>query len=160
MTWFLVYLFMSVEKIALLFGMAGQLVTWSMAIYAMLIIIAFGVTKNYEKFKELIAEKAWKRRLRMTMLVGFFGAFFWTAGQLLPTKKELAIIIAVGGTWEVLTSQPVKDVANDALILLRKEMENAIKSGEIEGALRDQILDKIKEHAPDKNEQTKNGIGL
>ena len=52
---------------------------------------------------------------------------------LIPTQKNMAIIVGSSGAYMALTSEPAKKLGNKALILLEKKIDNALSSEDNSG---------------------------
>lgn len=125
MEFLVIWLFVSIEKIAALLAIGGSVFFWSMLSVAGLYILSFVTSKDKEDFSDNVKKT---KRYRMTaQLLAFVGAFMFVTSALLPDKKELAIIIAVGTTYNVITSEPAKQIGSKALQLLQKKLDEALK---------------------------------
>lgn len=125
MEFLVIWLFVSIEKIAALLAIGGSVFFWSMLSVAGLYVLSFVTSKDKEDFSDNVKKT---KRYRVTaQLLAFVGAFMFITSALLPDKKELAIIIAAGTTYNVITSEPAKQIGSKALQLLQKKLDEALK---------------------------------
>lgn len=125
MEFLVIWLFVSIEKIAALLAIGGSVFFWSMLSVAGVYILSFFTSKDKEDFSDNVKKT---KRYRVTaQLLAFVGAFMFVTSALLPDKKELAIIIAAGTTYNVITSEPAKQIGSKALQLLQKKLDEALK---------------------------------
>lgn len=125
MEFFILYVFVIIEKIAAFLAIGSSIFWWSGFGIMVSFILAFLMSKNQEQFEEN------KRKSRKTRAMFYFtacvGVFMFVVSSLLPDKKELAIIVAGGMTYQVVTSEPAKQIGGKALELLNKKLDEAIK---------------------------------
>jgi hypothetical protein len=57
------------------------------------------------------------------------GILFVSIATLIPTQQQLAIIVGSGVTYNVLTSEPAKQIGGKALELLNKKIDEALEEG-------------------------------
>lgn len=125
MEFILIWLFVSIEKIAALLAIGGSVFWWSTISVAVLYALSFSTSKDKEDFADNVKKT---KRYRVTaQVMAFIGAFMFVTSALLPDKKELAIIIAAGTTYNVITSEPAKQIGSKALQLLQKKLDEALK---------------------------------
>lgn len=125
MEFLVIYLFVSIEKIAALLAIGGSVFFWSMMSVAGLYILSFFTSKDKADFADNVKKT---KRYRLTaQLLAVVGAFMFVTSALLPDKKELAVIIAAGTTYQVITSEPAKQIGSKALQLLQKKLDEALK---------------------------------
>lgn len=134
MSWFLIWMFMSVEKIAAALAIGSTIVILSLIAFFGTYLTG-AILMNKDTIGGFI-EKTKKYR-RMAVFACIIGVIMSTTSVLMPNKKELAIIIAVGGTWEVINSEPAKEIGGKALELVKQELENALQ--ESKGVLKDNV---------------------
>jgi hypothetical protein len=133
MEWFLIYLFVAIEKFAAALAL-GWGVFWLGALITVAVFFIAACRSDTDYPKNRTFEYFWKedyfskgsRRIAKLMMV--FGFIFGTIGHFLPSQKELAIIVGSGVTYNVLTSDPAKALGNKALILLNKKIDSALES--------------------------------
>lgn len=132
MTWFLLYLFVTVEKIAAFLAIGGTIFFWSIVIFVATTILNAAFSKNAEEYNTNRANSKWLKRLMIC--TALLGAMMFSASQLMPSKKELAVIVVGGGVYEALTSETAKEIGGDALKLLRQELSGALQTAPALGA--------------------------
>lgn len=125
MEFFILYVFVIIEKIAAFLAIGSSIFWWSGFAVMMSFVLAFLMSKDREQFEEN------KRKSRKTRILFYFtatvGVVMFVISSLLPDKKELAIIVAGGMTYQVVTSEPAKQIGGKALELLNKKLDEAIK---------------------------------
>lgn len=124
MEFIVIYLFVIIEKIAAFLAIGGSI--FKFALLGLLVSFFFSIlaSKDRETFE---ANQKRAKKTRVTLYcIALLGAFMFTLSAILPDKRELAVIIAGGVTYNVLTSEPAKEIGGKALELLKKEMDNAI----------------------------------
>lgn len=127
MEFLVIWLFVSIEKIAALLAIGGSVFFWSMLSVAGLYVLSFVTSKDKEDFSDNVKKT---KRYRVTaQMLAFVGAFMFVTSALLPDKKELAIIIAAGTVYNVVTSEPAKQIGGKAMELLQKKINEALKDG-------------------------------
>lgn len=141
MEFFLLWLFVSIEKIAKFLELGGDLFYWSIVAYFLTHFIAFLLSKDAESLRDLNTKMKTQRRVACAGAV--LGAILYTTGALLPDKKELAIIVSGGLTYKVLTSDTAKELGGKAIELLRKEIDNALQQDAI-GKIKSEVIDHAK----------------
>lgn len=124
MSWFLVYLFVSIEKIAALFMSAKALIFWPAILAFAVVFIIFLTSHTTEGFKSRLGE--FSKFFKWCKRIFIVGVICVILGTLLPNKKELAIIVVAGGAWEMLQTDTAKEIGGDALNLIKKEIKDAL----------------------------------
>jgi len=138
MSFIIVWLFLSIEKIALILTvplsilLGPALLLLLFASIGMLVAFLFTTGQyqevEHEKVKNFI-KKFYKLLFnKKTLWLVFIPIFFLGfIGKMLPTKKELAIILAAGGAYELLSSDPAKQIGGKALELINQEIDKALQ---------------------------------
>jgi hypothetical protein len=141
MEFLILYLFISIEKIAAFLTIGGSLFKWSLIAYIFTYTLAFVMSKDKEDLK------AWNVKLnkhRKFAVVGLIvGGLLFTISSLLPTKKELAVIVGGGITYQMVTSDTAKEIGGKAVELLKKQIDDALK--EDVGTLKEKAIEQTKE---------------
>lgn len=129
MEWFLVYLFVCVEKFASALAAGWFLFWFPAAALGILIFVSIlaGIDSEFDDVWEHKVSKFIKSICKWTMPIGFV---LGTIGHFLPTQKELAIIIGSGVTYNVITSETGKRLGGKAVELLEKKIDDALKDNE------------------------------
>ena len=131
MEFFLIYLFVMIEQFAAAFSVGwvifwiGLLITVFVALTQLIRSNEYGEDRTFEElWKNDFFAKLAKRATKPMMIVGFI---MGTIGHFMPTQKQLAIIVGSGVTYNVLTSEPAKQIGGKALQLLQKKIDKALK---------------------------------
>lgn len=134
MEFFLIYLFVMIEQFAAAFSIGWGIFWISSFLTFCLIGITAGRASEYLESRNF--EQIWnddyltrmmKRFLKPLIFVGFV---MGTIGHFMPTQKQLAIIVGSGVTYNVLTSEPAKQLGGKALELLQRKIDDALKETE------------------------------
>lgn len=144
MEFFVLWAFVSIEKIAVFLAIGGSLFKWSLVAYTFTYLLAFVLSKGKEDMQSYNVKMGKHRKLAVTGVI--IGALLFTTSALLPTKKELAVIVGGGMTYQLLTSDTAKEVGGKAVELLKKQIDDALK---------DETVNMIKKEAI---EQTKEAV--
>lgn len=143
MSFFLVWLFLSVEKVAFVFmlpisAIFGPVIGVPFIIANVAMVIAFLATldesfraSTHEKVVEFIKKfyrTVFNKKTIWLVFVPVFTMGF--IGKMLPSQKELAIILAAGGAYEIMTSDPAKKIGGKALIILEQEIDKVLQENE------------------------------
>lgn len=129
MEWFLIYLFVMVEKIGSLL-MFGWGMFWGGFVCIGIAVIISGInadcgSKTFADYWNGSFAKVMKRFAVYMVPLGFV---FGTMGYLLPSQKDLAIIIGSGVTYNVLTSETGQRIGGKAVQLLEEKIDAALVS--------------------------------
>jgi len=136
MEWFLIYLFVMVERIGELF-MMGWFPFWGGAL-----LLVFGVglsaaiacdNREHRRPQYTTFGAVWKdhpfatisRRAGYFLLI--FGFIFGSMGFFVPKQKDMAIIVGAGLTYEAVTSEAGKRLGGKAIELLEAKINDALK---------------------------------
>lgn len=144
MEFFILWVFVSIEKIAAFLAIGGSLFKWSLVAYGLTYLLGFLLSKGKEDMQAYNAKMSKHRKLAVAGVL--LGAFLFTTSSLLPTKKELAVIVGGGMTYQLLTSDSAKEIGGKAVELLKKQIDDALK---------DETINVIKKEAV---EQVKDGL--
>lgn len=144
MEFFVLWAFVSIEKIAAFLAIGGSLFKWSLIAYGFTYLLGFLLSKGKEDMQAYNAKMSKHRKLAVTGVI--IGALLFATSALLPTKKELAVIVGGGMTYQLLTSDTAKEVGGKAVELLKKQIDDALK---------DETVNMIKKEAI---EQTKEAV--
>lgn len=149
MEFFILWVFVSIEKIAAFLAIGGTLFKWSLIAYGFMYLLGFLLSKGKEDMQAYNAKMIKHRKLAVTGVI--IGALLFTTSALLPTKKELAVIVGGAMTYQLLTSDTAKEVGGKAVELLKKQIDDALK----DDALKSDTVNMIKKEAI---EQTKEAV--
>lgn len=129
MEWFLIYLFVMVERIGQFF-MLGWWPFWIGVIFLSGSIgIAAGIADDScETFEEVWKGHAFIKFIRR---ISYFlipvGLVIGTLGFIMPSQKDMAIIVGAGITYEAVTSDTGKRLGGKAIELLEAKINDALK---------------------------------
>lgn len=133
MEWFLIYLFVMIERIGSLF-MFGWGAFWvGVALYLVIVVACSFAADQWNeprKFKEVYDDKSAKLFRKISKVLISFGLIFGIIGFLLPSQKDAAIIVGSGITYNVLTSETGKRIGGKAVDLLEQKIDEALKAPE------------------------------
>lgn len=127
MTYFMLYLLTSVGKISELLMLGGVFFWIAVVASAFIVFICMVIaSETNDTFKELLdkAKEIFYKPMRFVVIAG---ALSYTIGTLLPTERDLAIIIGGGITYEALNSDKGKEIGGKAVDLLLKKIDEALE---------------------------------
>lgn len=131
MEWFLIYLFVMIERVGTMF-MFGWVFFWLGLALVLLACFASGILTE-GTFKDHWTDHAFvkllKRAAKIMIPCGFI---MGTIGFLMPSQKDAAIIVGSGITYNVLTSETGKRLGGKAVELLEQKIDSALNSKEVE----------------------------
>ncbi len=129
MEWFLIYLFVCIEKFATALS-TSWLLFWIPGLLLFAVVFFSVICGLDEDFKETWnhdVSKFIKSIAKWLMPLGFV---FGTIGHFLPSQKELAIIVGSGVTYQAVTSETGKRIGGKAVDLLEQKIDEALKPAE------------------------------
>lgn len=129
MEWFLIYLFVMVERIGQFF-MLGWIPFWiGVAILVISILISAACAGDSNStFEEIWKGHAFiKLMRRFTYFLIPIGLLIGTLGFIMPSQKDMAIIVGAGITYEAVTSDTGKRLGGKAIELLEAKINAALK---------------------------------
>ncbi len=135
LTWFLIYLFVMIESITALFSWYPGMIVFGCLV---LVAIAFGCgfATEFESDERASWMYWWDKHPGVSKfkklgkwMVGL-GIVFMILTHLIPSQKNLAIIVGSGVTYELITSDTGKRIGGKAIELLEKKVDEALKSDE------------------------------
>lgn len=125
MEFLLIWLLISVEKFATL-AAKGTVIFWcGLAAIAVIYIIACLAVNDSEEFKTFLKKSKKYRVLAGTVAV--FGMMLSVTSVILPTKKELAVIIGAGVTYNVLTSADAQEIGGKSITILKNKINEILE---------------------------------
>ena len=113
MEWFYIYLFVQAETISNFIG------GWSFALF-LVGLIAFFILFMEDNLENRGKYIGW---CKLFMVVGFIGMVLCT---LVPSQKNLAIIIGSTVTYKAITSDTGTRISNKAIELLEEQIDEAL----------------------------------
>jgi hypothetical protein len=147
MEFFILWAFVSIEKIAAFLAIGGTLFKWALIAYGFMYLLGFLLSKGKEDMQSYNTKMSKHRKLAVTGVI--IGALLFTTSALLPTKKELAVIVGGGVTYQLLTSDTAKEVGGKAVELLKKQIDDALK---------DETVNIIKKEATEQTKEVVKGV--
>lgn len=127
MTYFMLYLLTSVGKISAILKLGGVFFWLAIVFSAFIVFICMVIaTETKDTFKELMdkAKEIFYKPIRFVLIAG---ALSYSIGTLLPTERDLAIILGGGVTYEALNSDKGKEIGGKAVDLLLKKIDEALE---------------------------------
>lgn len=129
MEWLLIYLFVMVERIGefLMFGW------WPFWIGVIFLVGSIGISAMIASETNQQFEEIWKGELLIKIVRRFsyflipVGFVIGTLGFVMPSQKDMAIIVGAGITYEAVTSDTGKRLGGKAIELLEAKINNALK---------------------------------
>lgn len=130
MEWFLIYLFVMIERVGTMF-MFGWVFFWIGCALILLACASSGILtegwNNTTTFKDHWEGHAFVKLLKRAAKIMIpFGFIMGTIGFLMPTQKDAAIIVGSGVTYNILTSETGKRLGGKAVELLEQKIDNAL----------------------------------
>jgi hypothetical protein len=129
-TYFLIYLFMSIEKISTLMINTGLFFHLGLIALIVMALIGLMCCNCDADFKTYWGNAKGYRKIIYRIMIA--ALIISTMGKLIPDRKDLAIIIGAGATYNILTSPEAKELGGKSLDVLRKYMDDALKDEKVE----------------------------
>lgn len=129
MEWFLIYLMVMCEAIASLFAMGKVLFVIGCLGTVAILFVAALTAIDYE-FDDVWQNNAVSKIRKVLMCFIVFGAIGFCIAKLIPSQKDLAIIVGAGVTYQAVTSETGKRIGGKAVDLLEKKIDEALKAPE------------------------------
>ena len=127
MIYFMLYLLTSVGKISALLKLGGVFFWIAVASLALIVFVCMMIVTGTKLTLVEVKDKAMQIFYKPLRFVLIAGALSYSAGTLLPTERDLAIIIGGGVTYEALNSDKGREVGGKAVDLLLKKIEEALE---------------------------------
>lgn len=126
MEFFILYLFVSIEKISSAIDSLGSYSILAATAIASSIIVIPMFTCTYanemsEKFKLI-----YNNNKHAVCGLFILGIMLKTFSSIIPTREEVAMIIGGGVTYNILTSQQAKEIGGKSLELLNNKLQELI----------------------------------
>lgn len=128
MEFFIIYLFVMIEKITALLDKGYALALIGVGIMGVVMFIA-GMSSESEEGKRLadqLATPLGKRMMRIGKASLVIGLLLGVLSEVIPDQKQLAIIVGTGVTYNVVTSEPAKRIGGKALELFEQQIDKAL----------------------------------
>lgn len=151
MEWFVLYLFVMIEKLSGLLNNGYAIAAWSLLAFAGVVVICFFYwLESGDEFTEVFNTALAKRARKIALWFIAIGLTLGVIGSLLPTHKQLAVIVGSGLTYQAVTSDQGKRIGGKAVDLLEKQIDDALKDDKaviIPQAVTDKAKEIVKESA-------------
>jgi hypothetical protein len=131
MEFFLIYLFVMAETLAASMMSAGGAMIWTpvVALGVSALICLLVSVETGDTFEDVWGSKLPRIIGKVSKFSIPVGILFVSIATLIPTQQQLAIIVGSGVTYNVLTSEPAKQIGGKALELLNKKIDEALEEG-------------------------------
>lgn len=126
MEYFLIYLFVMIERIGDLLASGFVLVLIPFLFICAVLFFSAMYAIDYE-FNDVWENKHIAKFRKVAYVSITIGLIMVTASKLIPSQRDLAIIVASGVTYEVITSDTGKRLGSKAIDLLEKKIDDALK---------------------------------
>jgi hypothetical protein len=144
--WFLIWLFICIENVSKALGL-GWLVFWMGLLLIAMAVVAASVKADEWNSKEDFGY-FWENYKFCTMLkpVGkkmiIFGFIVGMVGILLPSAKQMALIVGTGVTYQAVTSETGQRIGGKVSQLLEQKIDEALNSGKEEEGQKEEVPSK------------------
>ena len=174
MVTFMIYLLVMCEQIAIMVGGFAEFFTFVAVVTAVIaVIVSLIVASNpHDDGLDILFQEPsdydeggfWKKSAGKSMLktwkwIACIAIMLHTVEALIPSQKNMAMIIAGSATYHAVTSEPAQRIGGKALDLLEKKLDEAIdktvKEGNNNGSQTKE--EKEIEQAPQHGETPKSG---
>ena len=139
MTYFMLYLLTSVSKVSSLLMLGGVFFWMAVALAGIITVICLVMSTETYMTLEEVKGKAMKIFYKPIRFVMVAGALSYSIGALLPTERDVAIIISGGMVYEILTSDKGKEIGGKAVDLLIKKIDEALEEPKEKGVMYERI---------------------
>lgn len=150
MEWLVIYFFVMVERLAALMAL-GWVAFWIGLLLIFLVISACAIaTSNYPKTVTFTdnMQNQWARLfIKIGKWSAIIGFIFGICTYLMPTQKDLAIIVGSGITYKAVTSETGQRIGGKAIGLLEKKIDDALGNTELPEVIKPEVKPEGKGHA-------------
>lgn len=147
---FLTYLLVMCEAIGNMVGGFAVFFSWASAIGVVVTIIMLVAASDSSNDDDEEFDKTWQHytfkgtRKIVKWVIGL-AIFCHFTSALIPSQKNMAIIVGSTGAYMALTSDPAKKLGNKAFLLLEKKIDDALKSEDNGGQAKEKEESKSEE---------------
>lgn len=141
MIYFMLYLLTSVGKISTLLKLGGVFFWIAVVMSAFIVVVSMMIVTGTELTMVEVKDKAMQIFYKPLRFILIAGALSYSAGTLLPTERDLAIIIGGGVTYEALNSDKGKEIGGKAMDLLLKKIDEALEEPKTNNELEEKHYD-------------------
>ena len=125
MEFIVIWLLVSIEKIAAVLALSGGIMWWCVLIYLLTYVGSVILSDGKEKLKLNLTRTSKTRKLAVATWV--ICGVLTVVGALLPSKKEMAVIVGGGITYQVVTSDEAKEIGGKAVELIMQSVDKALE---------------------------------
>ena len=125
MEFIVIWLLVSIEKIAAVLALSGGIMWWCVLIYISTYLGSVILSDGKEKLKLNLTRTS--RTRKISVLVWVICGVLSVVSALLPSKKEMAVIIGGGVTYQVVTSEEAKEFGGKAVDLIMQSVDKALE---------------------------------
>lgn len=148
MVTFMIYLLVMCEQIAIMVGGFAEFFTFVAVVTAVIAVVVSliaasnpcsdGLDVLFRSPSDYDEGGFWKRSVGKSMLktwkwIALSAIMLHTVEALIPSQKNMAMIIAGSATYHAVTSEPAQRIGGKALTLLEKKLDEAIDKTVKEG---------------------------
>lgn len=141
MTYFMLYLLTSAGKLSALLKLGGVFFWIAVVMSAFIVVISMIIaTGTKDTFKEVMykSKEVFYKPMRFVLIAG---ALTYSIGTLIPTERDLAIIIGGGAAYEALNSDKGREIGGKAVDLLLKKIDEALEEPKTNNELEEKHYD-------------------
>jgi len=127
MEYFLLYLLTSVGKVAVLLKMSGVIFIIAAVVLAVGVLVAILFSAEYDKTLDECISKfksAFGKPLKAILIST---AVLYSVGSILPTERDMALIIGGGVAYQAATSDKGKEIGGKAVELLMQKVDELLE---------------------------------
>lgn len=134
MEWFLIWLFICIENVGRFLSLGWFLFWIGIVLTGIAILAAAGKAGEYDSDGDF--GYYWNGYKFCTMLkpvakkLVIFGFIVGALGMLLPSSKQMALIVGTGVTYQAVTSETGQRIGGKVSKLLEQKIDEALNSGE------------------------------
>lgn len=127
MEWFVIYLFVMIERLAALLAL-GWAAFWIGALIMGICFFAASLTAidNQCTVAEQIKQPGFKTVMKLSKWSAIVGLILGALTYFIPTQKDLAIIVGSGVTYKAVTSETGQRIGGKAIDFLEKKLDDAL----------------------------------
>ena len=127
MEYFLLYLLTSVGKVAVLLKMSGVIFILAAVFTAVGVLLSILFSAEYDTTLEGALDKfksAFGKPLKAILIST---AVFYSIGSILPTERDMALIIGGGVAYQAATSDKGREIGGKAVELLMQKVDELLE---------------------------------
>lgn len=128
MIYFMLYLLTSVSKVSTLLKIGGVFFWLAIVVSVLIVIGCVVIWMESDLTLNEIKDKAMKLLYKPIKFVLIAGALSYSIGSILPTERDIAIIIGGGIAYEALTSDKGREIGGKAVDALIMKVDEILAS--------------------------------